>query len=1096
MILILFLANTTLTPSGWAANPSVPAQAVKVAPAPSAAVAPISTPTPKPSATPKSPTSAEVDKEFRAKLVESIQKTEKSIKIIRKQIIESQNAPFLADLYVQLGDLLAQKAITLYYVKMENDSKVETSTTKIEEAQPVVVATREAIEVYKTVLHDFPNYPKKPDVTYKLAVSLKSIDDIPQFIGVASKLIKDYPNTDYSMRTSLLLGKHFLDGHDYDEALKLIKPIAESKLSYEKNLAKHWVGLIYLGKEKYVDALKQFEEVISDPDLKEQENPYDLKKEAGRGKTDLKREVLLDSIRAYTTVYEKNPDPVNYYSKLAPTEVYFQEVMEKLAIRYVILKKYDQSVKLLRVTSERTADPQKVINVYREVLLLMPMNQRLAIPVEEMDFVLHKFNLWGSYYKVPPAAYSDSFWFFEKQIRDAATRNHDLAKTEKDAKKKIAYLEQAKDYYHLYLPFFNNVPNTVKLATDLADVYYLLGKYLESGDLYIRIFQGEFGKSTVKNALIENAILSLQKDKSEVFYEKVRSKGLLIKAVTVYQASSAKLKNDPKLTLLKLKTEFEQGFLPSALDNLYAFAKANRTMKQAVDAGDIIMDYFNTLNDFTGLQFWSDKLMALKLPDAAFNAKLARIKVAAKSKIVQEKVKSIAGYDEFSQGKSYLAAALQAGDSDTKNAVLQEALAKSKREHDLKTFLEAANLLAKKETNPQKRASVLKSIAQENIKVGKIYSGIAQLKAAANDAVLDPTTKKNLIEDSINAAIMLHDPTSLLAASNDPSFALASPEVRGRVRDQISDALDSPVLLSNDEASILFKTGLSEDALLGLYKARNKLSPAVNARVANEIRGHCGAQSRQQVCLWNQLSALEAPRTKAIQVLRTAPADLKSLEGVAAQFMNMSHQYQVLEGGGDAHLETVVSIRAKEFYTEFVGYLTRVANANPTLKNDLLQKAKESQGSAQIYEQKCKILAQKATSVNPAMKYCTAKAPPLDRMVFWNRNLAEKGTRTDSSAGDLENMQKSVFSADKDPEPMLKLAAFHLQQKNYYHAAALAAYGSGMYKEREADFKAILGCTLLKLGFLTEASFHLKTAGEYMNLKVGCLSQLQNMRVQ
>jgi tetratricopeptide (TPR) repeat protein len=1040
-------------------------------------------------------TTSSGDAEFKAKLTESIQKTEKSIKIIRKQIIESQNAPFLADLYVQLGDLLAQKAIALYYVKIENDSKVEAGPTKTEEAQPVVLATREAIEVYKTVLHDFPAYPKRPDVMYKLAVSYKSIDDVPQFIGAATKVIHDYPNTDYSMRASLLLGRHFLDSHDYDSAFPFLKPIADSNLTYEKNLARHWIGLIYLGQEKYADALHQFELVISDPDLKEQENPYDLKKASGRGKTDLKREALLDSIRAYTTVYEKNPDPVAYYSKLAPTETYFQEVMEKLAIRYVILKKYDQSVKLLRVTSERTSDPQKIINVYREVLLLMPLETRLAIPVEEMAFVLHQFDLWQSDFKVPAKTYSASYWFFEKQIRDVATRNHDLAKHETNLAKRKALLEHAKDYYRLYLPYFSNTPSTDKLAIDLADVYYLLGDYLDSGDLYLRIYQGEFGKSPNKKALIENAILALQKDKSEIFYEKVRSKGLLIKAVSTYQASSKALKNDPKLELLRLKTEYEQGFLPQAIDNLYAFAKTHRNNKEAEDAGDIIMDYFNTLNDFSGLKFWSDKLLALKLPDSAFNRKLVQIRTQSKSKIMQEKVKSIAGYDEFSQGKSYLAAALQSNDSELASAVIQEALSKSKREHDLATFLEAATLIAKKETNPQKRVGILKSVAQENLKVGNIYTSLEELRQASLDPALDPTARKSLNESIVNTSLLLHDLVTLQKSVVDPSFKNISSETIARVRDQISDALDSPIDVTGEQASVIFQTGLSEDALLALFKARNKLPSGLNSRVAIEVKAHCGSQSRQAVCLWSQLTELEAVRAKVVRALRTSPPDLKSLEGVAAQFMDASRQYQALEGGGDAHLETVVSIRGKELYLEFASYLNRVANANPTLRNDLIQKVKESEASAQIYQQKCQVISQKATSVNPAMKYCAAKTvPPLASLMYWDKEIATSSPRSDPNGDELENLKKSVFSSDADPEPMLRLAAYHLQKGNLYHAVAIAEYGTVIFKAREAEFKGILGCGLLKLGFLTEAAFHLKTASDYQNLRAGCVNRLQRMR--
>ncbi|MBC7397551.1 MAG: hypothetical protein H7333_08915, partial [Bdellovibrionales bacterium] len=653
-----------------------------------------------------------------------------------------------------------------------------------------------------------------------------------------------------------------------------------------------------------------------------------------------------------------------------------------------------------------------------------------------------------------------------------------------------------RDYYHLYIPFFDRTASTIKMATNLADVYYLLGEYLKSGDQYLRIYQNEYGKSPNRKAVIENAILALQKDKSVGFYEKVRAKGLLLKAVTRYQASSPDKKNDPKLELLRLKTEYEQGFLPKAIEDLFAFARARPNTHQAIDAADIIMDHFNTLNDFQGLQFWADKLIALKLPGTNFRAKLTKIKSQAKSKLVQEKVKAISGYDEFSEGKSYLAAALQSNDMALKDAAIQEALAKSKREHDFTTFLEAANALAKNEKNPQKRASILRSIAQENIKVGKFYTGIAKLREAAADPALDPATKRGLMDDSVNTAIMLHDSSALVQAVNDAQFAQVSAPVKGRVRDQIADALDSPVELRPEEVSLVFKTGLTEEVLLGLFKARNKLDARVRARVDTEVAAHCGSQSRQLVCLWSQFSALERVRAGALKILKTASTDLKSLEAFASQFMETSRRYQILEGAGDPHLETAVSIRGRELYSEFAGYLNRVANANPTLKNEILQKVRESQGSAQVYEQKCITLSQKVTAINPAMKYCSSKTfPTLENMLYWGKGLTANASHTDSASGDSENLQKSVFSSDSDPEPMLKLAAYYFENQKYHHAAALSGYGTSLYKAREPDFKVILGCSLLKLGYLTEAGFHLRSAGDYQNRKAACLNALQKLRL-
>jgi hypothetical protein len=57
------------------------------------------------------------EEEFRSKLSDMFNRLNKSIKLIRDQITENQSAPFLANLYMQLGDMLTQKANVQYYIK-------------------------------------------------------------------------------------------------------------------------------------------------------------------------------------------------------------------------------------------------------------------------------------------------------------------------------------------------------------------------------------------------------------------------------------------------------------------------------------------------------------------------------------------------------------------------------------------------------------------------------------------------------------------------------------------------------------------------------------------------------------------------------------------------------------------------------------------------------------------------------------------------------------------------------------------------------------------------------------------------------------------
>jgi hypothetical protein len=341
--------------------------------------------------------------------------------------------------------------------------------------------------------------------------------------------------------------------------------------------------------------------------------------------------------------------------------------------------------------------------------------------------------------------------------------------------------------------------------------------------------------------------------------------------------------------------------------------------------------------------------------------------------------------------------------------------------------------------------------------------------------------------------VILHDRTKIRELSQDPRFNQISSAAKGRIRDQIADAVDSPMELKDGEAEILFKVGLSEESLLGLYKARGRLSPAVAARVEREAKAQCSRSSPKPVCLWQVLQQLEPIKQKTLQYLKTAPTQLESIEGVAGKFMELAKRYQALEGSPDAHLETAVSIRGREIYLGFAGYLARVANANPSLRADIMAKAQESQGSAKVYQQKCQTIQAKSVAVNPAMKYCAQSnaVPTITDMLTWTSLSRSSATRSDPDGEDYLNLRRSIFSAKDSSEATLRLAELYLQKRADHHAVALANFGIGLHPSREGDYKAIMGCALINLGYLTEANFHLRAASDYAGLKNKCMPMLK-----
>jgi tetratricopeptide (TPR) repeat protein len=1037
------------------------------------------------------------DDSFEKKLVAMLQKTDKSIKLLRQQITESQSAPFLPDLYVQLAELNSEKSNTLYYLQKERQKDLDTLPAQDKAFGPVIEAQQEAIKTYQMVLKDFPQYDKRKETIFRLALALKSIDESTGFVKTASQLFHEYPNTEETSSVRLILGQQLFDQHEYARAREVLQPVVSRPFVYERNVAKYRVGLAWLSEGKASIALQLFEQVIRDPDLKVQENPYQVGlKNRNQGKTDLKREALIDSIRAYTQVYEKNPDPVPYYSHLAPTELLFQEVMEKLAMRYINLKKYQVAVSLLRTVGERTVEPQKVIAIYRQVLLSIPPEKRPDFPVSEMQFLLEKYTLWSNDYQMSPKTKLAAAGFFEKQVRDLATTNHQLAKNARDAARRALFDTRARDYYLLYLAFFKKSKHGGEMATDLADVYFAEGNFLKSGEYYLRNFDGEFGPVKDRRALIENAILCLQKKGKYSFYDTLRMRGLLIASIQSYIDSDKKKKSDPALNFLLAKSRYDQGFFPDSLDGLYNFISNFRRSRQVVDASELILDYFNTKSDYGGMKVWSEKLLDLKIPNQALNQKLARVRKQAGSKEIHEKIRSLAGYDDFAQGKSYLNLAMTADDADAKNLLLQEALAKSQREGDIQSFLQAATIMADKEKSPEKKNEILTSVAQESLKVSEYYQAMADYRKIFQSGQFQERQRVAALEKYTQVGLALRDWSSLRQAFSSPLFDGISAQTKSRMREQLTDYIDSPNAVSSDLVSVLLKSGITDDALLALYKAQYKLAPGARTYVMREVQKRCSDGSRATVCSWASLNGLDDRKSLFLRSLASAPQTLEGIQATAGRFMDTVNQYHSLEGSSDPFLETILSLRSYELYTAFARYLQNAGDANRSLKPVLQQKANETLATAKQSLNHCRMVNEKSSVLHPAIKDCASgKSPPLAELLRTNLIRPVDGPGSDPHSPKLDNLRRAVFtSKGGNEEAALKLARTYLDERDYFHAAAAAAYGMGLYKNSERDFRTVLGCAVMNLGYYSEANYHLDNGESDDGLKEKCLARIDEYR--
>jgi len=191
------------------------------------------------------------------------------------------------------------------------------------------------------------------------------------------------------------------------------------------------------------------------------------------------------------------------------------------------------------------------------------VEERIDVPVTEMAYVLDKYNDWSNHYSLSPALQKETYEFFEKQTRELGTRSHDLAKVTTDPDKKAQPLRTRAPVLHLYLGFFEKGPPPSRSrSTSLTSITTREISFRAA--LTICGFILGNSATRTKSGPRSKRHFIATKPAEYAYYEQLRAKGMMVKAISSYMALDPKKKADPALNFALAKIYFEQGYYDKA----------------------------------------------------------------------------------------------------------------------------------------------------------------------------------------------------------------------------------------------------------------------------------------------------------------------------------------------------------------------------------------------------------------------------------------------------------------------------------------------------------------------------------------------------
>lgn len=549
-----------------------------------------------------------------------ISKVRHATRETRETIARSQGAPYLPELYLRLAELLSEEAKYQYRLAQE---RAQGSAESLHVPQ-VRLLKEQAISVYTAMERRFPDSKLLDRVLFNTAYEHRELGNFDDMVATLQRLSKNHPDSPLRYEALLLLGDYHFDRSELDDARGFYAQITSDDDAPVAGMAHYKLAWIWVNQGNCKKALDEFEaalEAMRAPEDAQGEAPQGGEGQGAGTQTlveqgdgiDVRRSALVDLVYCYA---QERPatKAVSYLRHNAHDRASYVKALEKMASR-------------LEVTGARKGSR----DVLRELLALGPTNADRIDDARQLHGTLRALKRYdgvggdvalmthvlGRY--LTRAEVSDEQREalrkeFELYARDLLTRAQ-----EKVGQKQEAAVDLAAGY-DAYVHGFSDFPKHAEMLRNMSAVLVVADRRYDAGQRSLEAAQLTEG-DTRKEALYE-ALVRLQESlRPDASMRDLRSR--VVARAALRRAGKALLQEKlDKNRALRTKfaiaeTYYQDGEYRAAIDLLSAVAYEHPGTEESSAAIRLVLDSYNTLNDFRGLMQAGHRFMADGSPASA-----------------------------------------------------------------------------------------------------------------------------------------------------------------------------------------------------------------------------------------------------------------------------------------------------------------------------------------------------------------------------------------------------------------------------------------------------------------------------------------------
>jgi tetratricopeptide (TPR) repeat protein len=1022
-------------------------------------------------------------KRYVVKLEQDKRKCELAIINTKTLISRSKNRPYLPELYLRLAELYIEKSRLAFFLRKGQE---EGGGGKALDQYESNMLKQQAIEVYQRILDDFPDFQYADKVRFFMAHEYLELGQTDEMLKQYRTLIGQFPESQYTPEAHLLLGDYYFnEKQDVEQSTLQYEAVLKYPQSSSIAAARYKLAWCKINVLDYAGALALFEASVESPQAGK-----DLDIDTYR-RVDVRLESLIDMAYCYPEVYPAaSPEKaIAYFKRYAWSRPVYTTVLEKLAYRYYVKKKWSQAAPIYRELAQIRQDPEKLLEYAKNIFECV---QALGTYQHaQKDVAIIARALEGQIYS-PHSNQADKKKLindYEIFARDIITHLHARARQTNST----ADYTIVADAYKEYLDFFTKSPAARQMAANYAEALFSAGNYIEAGKQYEKLAPAATVDTRQRQENLYSAVISYyralkNKDKLNFYHAAFAREGLRSVGKT-FAAEYPHSSHTPDVLFNVAWVSYDAGDYKQAVEDLSNFVSRYPHHQATPAAVHLVMDSFHLLENYQGMISYGKSILASNaIQDPKLKQEVAQIVNGAQSRVVSSM--TMAAMDDWENSRQDL---MQVADKGGKSQMGEEALnalvLTSRDKKDLPTLFGAGNKLVQTYPNSDHTKNALGILIDTSISIGQMrlladYMEIFSLRYPQNE---------NSTDFMLQAAHIREGLGQFAQANQDYRHYLSRQSVGGSQLDEMVFAMvENATHMDNRNTAV---------SLLESYQGRLSESGRVRAQAQLAVL-HLQADRRSQAHNYGRkaLQAYRADMGARDPSLRDLVAEVaynnvysnsghyfklrlhstidnKIVAEKAKQLQTLEEGYQQVMTYKSPAWALKACFRANEINAEFADFLLKSpvprdlsAEQQAQYRNLIQQKAQAYTDKARKYLKTCVELANKWEICDPALSgyYYPAENPQGRENLIGSVAGHTAGTEIGRQAfGDatVAGLYQKLLAAPKDSQLQFELAKVYMKKGDFRQAALVTENCLGKLDSGRRVLKAEL-LNLLGLAYV------------------------------